>query len=117
MIDPVLREVLVETSQARAFEVFTAGIDRWWPREHHIGKSPLARAVLEPAVKWFADNGTRNLLRAEGQFLLAQAEWATGAKGEARRDAESARAMLPSVSPRGRKLVPEVDRWLAAHAR
>jgi len=81
------------------------------------GAPVRARAVLEPAVKWFADNGTRNLLRAEGQFLLAQAEWATGAKGEARRDAESARAMLPSVSPRGRKLVPEVDRWLAAHAR
>jgi uncharacterized protein YndB with AHSA1/START domain len=62
MIDPVLREVLVETSQARAFEVFTAGIDRWWPREHHIGKSPLARAVLEPGVggRWYSicEDGT-----------------------------------------------------------
>jgi len=81
------------------------------------GAPARARTMLEPSVKWFADNGTKNLLRGEGLFLLAQAEWATGAKGEARRDAESARALLPSVSPRGRKLVPEVDRWLAAHAR
>jgi hypothetical protein len=21
----------------RAFEVFTAGIDRWWTRTHHVG--------------------------------------------------------------------------------
>ena len=56
MIAPVRREVTVETSQARAFEVFTAGIDRWWPREHHIGKSPLARSVLEPGAggRWYA---------------------------------------------------------------
>jgi uncharacterized protein YndB with AHSA1/START domain len=55
MIEPVRREVVVETSQARAFEVFTAGIDRWWPREHHIGKSPLAKSVLEPGVggRWY----------------------------------------------------------------
>ena len=30
-----------------AIRVFTEGIDRWWPREHHIGSSPLKRAVLE----------------------------------------------------------------------
>jgi uncharacterized protein YndB with AHSA1/START domain len=56
MIEPVRREVLVETSQIRAFEVFTAGLDRWWPREHHIGKSPMARTVLEPGVggRWYS---------------------------------------------------------------
>ncbi|HYV44591.1 MAG TPA: serine/threonine-protein kinase [Myxococcaceae bacterium] len=81
------------------------------------GAPARARTPLESSVKWFADNGTKNLLRGEGLFLLAQAEWATGAKGEARRDAESARGLLPAVSPRGKKLVPEVDRWMAAHAR
>jgi hypothetical protein len=36
------------TSLERAFSVFTDGIDRWWPKQHHIGKSPLKRGVIEP---------------------------------------------------------------------
>jgi uncharacterized protein YndB with AHSA1/START domain len=31
----------------RAFRVFTAGFDSWWPREHHIGAAEMAEAVLE----------------------------------------------------------------------
>jgi ATP/maltotriose-dependent transcriptional regulator MalT len=98
--------------------------DEWDRAENqeHLGACLLAtgaparaRTVLEQSVKWFADNGTRNLVRAEGQFLLAQAKWATGAKGEARLDGEEARALLAQVGPRGRKMVPEVDRWLAEH--
>jgi uncharacterized protein YndB with AHSA1/START domain len=27
--------------------VFTEGFDTWWPREHHIGKSPMKKAILE----------------------------------------------------------------------
>lgn len=55
MIDPVRKEVVVETTAERAFEVFTAGIDRWWPREHHIGKTPLLREVLETRLggRWY----------------------------------------------------------------
>ena len=55
MIEPVRKQVVVEVSAERAFEVFTAGIDRWWPREHHIGKSPLVREVLEPRLggRWY----------------------------------------------------------------
>ena len=54
-IEPVVKEFFVEASQERAFQVFTGGIDRWWPREHHIGKSPLKREVIEPKQggRWY----------------------------------------------------------------
>ena len=45
--EPVRKTITVKASQQRAFQVFTAGIDSWWPRTHHIGKSPMARNVLE----------------------------------------------------------------------
>ena len=44
----VHKRVTVEASVDKAFRVFTEGIDRWWSREHHIGKADLERAVLEP---------------------------------------------------------------------
>jgi uncharacterized protein YndB with AHSA1/START domain len=55
-VEPVRKQVVVATSQERAFRVFTEDIDRWWPREHHIGESPLQRAVLEPRAggRWYA---------------------------------------------------------------
>jgi len=54
--EPVIKQIVVETSQEHAFRVFTDGIHRWWPREHHIGKSPLKRAVIEPKQggRWYA---------------------------------------------------------------
>ena len=55
-VAPVRKKVLVAASPEQAFRVFTEGIDRWWPREHHIGTSPLKRAVLEPRSggRWYA---------------------------------------------------------------
>lgn len=52
----VKKQIVVETSQQRAFRTFTDGIDRWWPREHHIGQSPLERMVLEPRAggRWYS---------------------------------------------------------------
>jgi len=44
---PVRKSVTVKAPVARAFEVFTAGFDTWWPRTHHIGKSPLQTSVVE----------------------------------------------------------------------
>ncbi len=55
-LEPVRKKVLVNASQERAFQVFTQEIDTWWPRQHHIGKSPLKKAVLEakPNGRWYA---------------------------------------------------------------
>ena len=36
-IAPVRKSIRVAASQAHAFEVFTAGLGRWWPLEHGIG--------------------------------------------------------------------------------
>ena len=45
----------IAASIERAFEVFTAGLDSWWPRTHHIGKADMAMAVLEPRAggRWY----------------------------------------------------------------
>jgi hypothetical protein len=47
---------LVNAPQEKAFRVFTEKIDAWWPRKHHIGKSPLREVVLEskPGGRWYA---------------------------------------------------------------
>jgi uncharacterized protein YndB with AHSA1/START domain len=45
--DVVRTSIVVNAPQERAFSVFTAGMDSWWPRSHTIGDSPLAEMVLE----------------------------------------------------------------------
>jgi uncharacterized protein YndB with AHSA1/START domain len=52
---PVRRSVRVSAPRERAFEVFTAGIGRWWPKSHHIGKADLDTLVIEPRAggRWY----------------------------------------------------------------
>ena len=47
---PVYKTIVVKTSAERAFRAFTRDIDSWWPRSHHIGKSPMKKVVLEGAA-------------------------------------------------------------------
>ena len=55
-IAPVKKTIVVNAPQAKAFEVFTSGIDRWWPKSHGIGGAPLKLSVIEPfkGGRWYS---------------------------------------------------------------
>ena len=52
---PVRKSVRVSAPPQKAFDVFTAGIGRWWPKSHHISKADLDTHVIEPHAggRWF----------------------------------------------------------------
>jgi hypothetical protein len=54
-IAPVRKALVVQATPQRAFDVFTAGIDRWWPKSHGIGSTPLRESIIEPYVggRWY----------------------------------------------------------------
>lgn len=54
-IAPVRKVVVVQATPERAFEVFTAGIDRWWPKSHGIGNAPVRNSIIEPfeGGRWY----------------------------------------------------------------
>jgi len=70
-IAPVCKSVRVKASQTHAFEVFTAGLDRWWPRKGSIGTSPLKRATIEPRLggRWY-ETGEDGSEATVGKILL-----------------------------------------------
>jgi uncharacterized protein YndB with AHSA1/START domain len=55
-ITPVRKSIVVQATAKKAFDVFTAGIDRWWPRTHGIGEGPVMESVIEPFVggRWYS---------------------------------------------------------------
>jgi uncharacterized protein YndB with AHSA1/START domain len=55
-IAPVRKSIIVKASQARAFDVFTRGLDRWWPKTHGIGNTPLVQSIIEPFTggRWYS---------------------------------------------------------------
>ena len=44
---PVRKTISVKTSVERAFTVFTAGFDSWWPRSHKLFEEGLEAALIE----------------------------------------------------------------------
>jgi uncharacterized protein YndB with AHSA1/START domain len=52
---PIRKTLTVRAKPEKAFEVFTAGFGRWWPKTHYIGESPLTDAAIEPRVggRWY----------------------------------------------------------------
>jgi uncharacterized protein YndB with AHSA1/START domain len=55
-IAPVRKSIVVQATTKRAFDVFTTGIDRWWPKTHGIGEGPVIESVIEPFVggRWYS---------------------------------------------------------------
>ena len=51
----IRKTLRVRASREKAFQVFTDGIDRWWPKTHSIGETPLKQAVIEPRAggRWY----------------------------------------------------------------
>jgi uncharacterized protein YndB with AHSA1/START domain len=80
----VRREIVVNATPERAFEVFTDGFDSWWPRTHKIGAAELAKAVIDPeSMRWYelgadgsrCDWGAILAYEPPGRLLL---EWRIG---------------------------------------
>src|SRR5262249_11868385 len=62
-IAPVRKSIRVKAGQAHAFEVFTAGLGRWWPLNHGIGPTPRKAVVMETHLggRWYevAEDGSQ----------------------------------------------------------
>ena len=61
-VESVKKQIVVDAPQARVFRVFTNGMDSWWPRQHHVGKSPMTQMLLDPGAdgRWYSicEDGT-----------------------------------------------------------
>jgi uncharacterized protein YndB with AHSA1/START domain len=52
---PVRRAITVKATPAKAFDVFTARMGRWWLKTHSINSAPQADVIVEPRAggRWF----------------------------------------------------------------
>jgi uncharacterized protein YndB with AHSA1/START domain len=70
-IAPVRKSIRVNATPAHAFEVFTAGLGRWWPLAHGIGKTPRKAVIMETRLggRWYelAEDGTQTTV---GKIVL-----------------------------------------------
>lgn len=62
-MEPVFKSVTVNADGAIAFDIFTNGIDRWWPVARRMGAGhAFQRLIVEPSRggRWYAilDNGS-----------------------------------------------------------
>jgi uncharacterized protein YndB with AHSA1/START domain len=55
-VEPVRKELVVQASQERCFRMFTRGMNKWWPKDHHIGAAPLKEVIVEEHVggRWYS---------------------------------------------------------------
>lgn len=55
-MESIKKELVVEASQETAFRVFTEQMDAWWPKSHHIGKTPMVHSIIEGRTegRWYS---------------------------------------------------------------
>lgn len=46
--ESVERSIVVPCTMARAFQIFTAELNRWWPRSHSRSGNPAITVTIEP---------------------------------------------------------------------
>jgi len=58
-IAPIVRTVEVKAPPARAFDLFTRHMGRWWPTGKTVGANPHAEILMEPRAggRWFEVDG------------------------------------------------------------
>jgi uncharacterized protein YndB with AHSA1/START domain len=49
-IAAVRKSIRVKAPIERAFDVFTAGLTRWWPFDHGVAKKPIEKVLMEPRL-------------------------------------------------------------------
>jgi uncharacterized protein YndB with AHSA1/START domain len=54
----VKTELTIDSTQESAFQAFTQEMDSWWPRSHHVGRTPMVKLVLEPKKggQWYSNH-------------------------------------------------------------
>jgi hypothetical protein len=66
VIAPVRKTARVNAPIARAFDVFTSGLSRWWPHDHSVGKKPVQKVLIEPRLggRWLeiSQDGTETIV-------------------------------------------------------
>lgn len=52
---PIRKQITVAATPERSFEVFTAGMGRWWNRQYSIGSEEMTTVVVEghEGGRWF----------------------------------------------------------------
>jgi uncharacterized protein YndB with AHSA1/START domain len=55
---PVRKSLHVDAAQDHAFDVFTSGMGRWWPKSHKLGEAELDTQIIEPREggRWYQRN-------------------------------------------------------------
>ena len=54
-IAPLRKSIVVAATPQKAFDVFTGGVDRWWPKSKGIGATPIKVSIIEPYAggRWY----------------------------------------------------------------
>lgn len=96
-ITPVRKSVIVDVNPAVAFEIFTSGIDTWWPKSHSMGGAPFKTSRIEPFEHglWYAERQdgsdlsiARVLVWEQGRRVVFRWEITAGWKHDATNPSE-----------------------------